>query len=70
MVVIIIASFFGYELPKYITHTNLVLLPKKEMISKFTNLRPTSLSAYVNKAIYKVIHMRLVSVLLDVILKN
>lgn len=32
------AFFSGCELPKYITHTNLVLIPKKEMVENFRDL--------------------------------
>lgn len=32
--------FCGQELPKYITHTNLVLIPKKEIVKNFSDLRP------------------------------
>ncbi|WMV19930.1 hypothetical protein MTR67_013315 [Solanum verrucosum] len=34
----------GNTLPKLITHTNLVLFPKKELVHEFTDLRPISLS--------------------------
>lgn len=46
-------SFFfcGAELPRYITHTTLVLILKKEMIWSFNNLRPISLSSFINKII-------------------
>lgn len=52
--------FYGQELPRYVTNTNLVLIPKKEQISKFSDLRPISLSTFTNKIIYRVIHGRLV----------
>lgn len=45
------AFFCGAEIPKFITHTNLVLLPKKENVQGFSNLRPISLSCFINKII-------------------
>lgn len=50
---IMIAFFCGWELPRYVTHTNLVLIPKKEHVTRFTDLRPISLSTYINKVISK-----------------
>ncbi|KAG5610830.1 hypothetical protein H5410_022111 [Solanum commersonii] len=38
------AFFCGAELPRFITHANLVLLPKKMMVSNFSYLRPISLN--------------------------
>lgn len=35
VVQMVIAFFCGYEIPRYITHTALVLIPKKEIVSKF-----------------------------------
>lgn len=45
----------GAEIPRYITHTTLVLIPKKEVIRDFNDLRPISLSSFINKIISKVI---------------
>lgn len=42
------------SLPRYVTHTNLVLIPKKEEIKTFLNLRPISLSYFINKVISRV----------------
>lgn len=40
----IVRDFFcGAELPKFITHTNVVLLSKKEVVKTFLDMRPISL---------------------------
>ncbi|XP_070008384.1 uncharacterized protein [Nicotiana sylvestris] len=39
----------GAALPKSITHTNLVLLPKKPRVETFSDLRPISLNNFINK---------------------
>ncbi|XP_075097373.1 uncharacterized protein LOC142174882 [Nicotiana tabacum] len=54
------AFFNGYELPKCVTHTNLVLLPKKKEVTTFSDLRPISLSNFSNKVISRVVHEKLV----------
>ncbi|XP_070003073.1 uncharacterized protein [Nicotiana sylvestris] len=60
----IVRDFFnGHELPKYVTHTNLVLLPKKKEVTTFSDLRPISLSNFSNKVISRVVHERLVKFL-------
>nr|XP_016492705.1 PREDICTED: uncharacterized protein LOC107812184 [Nicotiana tabacum] len=41
----------GATLPKSITHTKLVLLPKKPMVQTFSDLRPISLSNFIYKEI-------------------
>ncbi|XP_059314087.1 uncharacterized protein LOC132064926 [Lycium ferocissimum] len=64
------AFFDGQTLPKSVTHTNLVLLPKKEIINNFSDLRPISLSNFINKIITKVIHDRLESILPSLISQN
>ncbi|XP_019241420.1 PREDICTED: uncharacterized protein LOC109221391 [Nicotiana attenuata] len=61
------AFFCGHELPKFVTRTNLVLLPKKKEVQTFSYLRPISLSNFTNKIISRVIHERLVDILPSVI---
>ncbi|WMV40714.1 hypothetical protein MTR67_034099 [Solanum verrucosum] len=70
IVKLVIAFFCGWKLPRYVIHTNLVLILKKEKVTSFKDLRPISLSTFINKVISKVIHGRLVDVLPDIILKN
>ncbi|XP_019248338.1 PREDICTED: uncharacterized protein LOC109227594 [Nicotiana attenuata] len=59
----VLAFFNGQQLPKCVTHTNLVLLPKKKEVSTFSDLRPISLSNFINKIFSRVIHERLVDLL-------
>jgi len=61
------AFFNGHELPKCVTHTNLVLLPKKKEVCTFSDLRPISLSNFTNKVVSRVIHERLVGLLPNLI---
>ncbi|XP_060211843.1 uncharacterized protein LOC132639414 [Lycium barbarum] len=53
------AFFEGQTLPKSITHTNLDLLPKKNVVEAFSDMRPISLSNFINKVISRVVHERL-----------
>lgn len=48
--------FSGAELPRFITHTTLGLVPKKVMVNKFSNLRPISLKILVIKIFTRIIH--------------
>lgn len=62
--------FCGAELPRYITYTTFVLIPKKEVITSFGDLRPISLSTFLNKVISKVIQKRINRVLHRIISPN
>ncbi|KAH0757928.1 hypothetical protein KY290_021421 [Solanum tuberosum] len=64
------AFFCGQELPKFITHTNIVLIPKKEKVQEFKDLRRISLSNFTNKVISRMIHERIVGVLPNIISQN
>ncbi|XP_060170729.1 uncharacterized protein LOC132601672 [Lycium barbarum] len=64
------AFYEGHTLPKSITHTNLVLLPKKPLVQSFADLRPISLSNFINKVISRVLHARLYSILPQLISIN
>lgn len=64
------ALFNGEDLPRYLTHTNLVLLPKKIVVTTFSDLRPISLSNFVNKIFSRIIHERIKSVLPNIISKD
>lgn len=45
-----VKSFFaGPELPRFVMHTNVVLIPKKVNVRNFSDLMPISLSNFVNK---------------------
>lgn len=39
------AFFNGQDLPRFITHTNLVLLPKNKEVIIFSDMRPISLTS-------------------------
>lgn len=62
--------FYGQCLPRYVTHPNKVLLPKKEEVKTFTDLRPISLSSFVNKVISRVLHERMLIILPKIISPN
>ncbi|XP_055800831.1 uncharacterized protein LOC129870195 [Solanum dulcamara] len=64
------AFFCGAELPRFITHTNLILIPKKDIVNTFSDMRPISLSNFVNKIFSRLIHERLVSKLTNNISLN
>uniref|UniRef100_A0A0V0GVG6 Putative ovule protein n=1 Tax=Solanum chacoense TaxID=4108 RepID=A0A0V0GVG6_SOLCH len=63
VVKMVYAFFQGSTLPKSITHTNMVLLPKKNIIQSFSELRPIRLSNLLNKVIYRLLHDKLDSLL-------
>nr|XP_009587917.1 uncharacterized protein LOC104085557 [Nicotiana tomentosiformis] len=63
----VMAFFCGQQLPKCVTHTNLVLLPKKKEVNTFADMRPISLSNFVNKIFSRMIHDRLVGLLPELI---
>ncbi|XP_060190578.1 uncharacterized protein LOC132619809 [Lycium barbarum] len=64
------AFFVGKELPRFITHTNLILIPKKEQVQSFSDLRPISLCNFTNKIISRVLHERSVKLLPGLISGN
>ncbi|WMV08266.1 hypothetical protein MTR67_001651 [Solanum verrucosum] len=59
-----VQSFFcGNNMPKFMTHACLVLLPKNEQPIRFKDLRPISLSNFTNKIISKLLSIRLATFL-------
>lgn len=52
------------------THTNLVLLPKKLVINTFSDMSSISLSNFLNKIFSRIIHERIKSVLPDIIFEE
>lgn len=56
--------------PSFITHTNLILIPKKESVHNFIDLRPISLSTFINKSISRLIHERIANILPEYISPN
>ncbi|XP_060170627.1 uncharacterized protein LOC132601563 [Lycium barbarum] len=57
------AFYEGHTLPKSITHTNLVLLSKKQDVQTYADMRPIRLSNFINKVISRVVHGRLEGIL-------
>lgn len=45
----VVDFFCGYELPRFTTHTNFILLPKNVVVNRFLDLRPISFNNFVNK---------------------
>lgn len=64
------AFFCRAEMPRYFTHTTLVLIPKKEVLKNFNDLRPIILRTFMNKIISKVIQGRMDKVLHKIISTN
>ncbi|XP_060210660.1 uncharacterized protein LOC132637615 [Lycium barbarum] len=62
--------FEGQTLPKSITHTNLVLIPKKNNVETFADMRPISLSNFINKVISRVVQNKLENVFPSLISAN
>ncbi|XP_075095163.1 uncharacterized protein LOC142173465 [Nicotiana tabacum] len=60
----------GAALPKSITRTNLVLLLNKPRVETFSDLRPISLSNFINKVLSRVLHARSESFLPSLIAPN
>ena len=59
-----VKSFFnGYDMPKYMTHACLILLPKVDHANKLKDFRPISLSNFTNKIISKIMSTRLAPIL-------
>lgn len=70
-VVNVVQSLFkGNSLTKYYTHTCLVLIPKVESPTCFSNLRPISLSNFSSKIITKVLSRRMNPLLPKLISEN
>lgn len=70
IIVVVQTVFRGQDLPRFVTHTNLVLIPKKDQINSFSDVTPISLSNFINKVIYMVLHDRMVTLLPTLISPN
>lgn len=62
--------FCGHQLPRFVTHTNLVMIPNKDSIKSFGDVRPISLSTFVNKVISRCLHEKMVFVFPSIISNN
>nr|XP_019068134.1 uncharacterized protein LOC109119692 [Solanum lycopersicum] len=66
-----VQSFFnGYDMPKYMTHACLILLPKVDHPNKLKDFRPISLSNFTNKIISKIMSTRLTPILPTIVSDN
>jgi len=65
-----LAFFCGHNMPKYMTHTCLVLLPKVDHPNKLSEFRPISLSNFSNKIISKLLSIRIAPILSNRISEN
>ena len=63
----IVSFFCGAMLPRSVTTTTIVLLPKVQCPQDFTQFRPISLCNFVNKVISKILSARLARVLPGII---
>lgn len=67
------AFYYGDEISRYITHTNLVLIPKEMNVTTFSHLRAISLSNFISKffsRIVRIVHERIKEVLSKLISKE
>lgn len=62
--------FYDNTLPKSVTHSNLVLIPKKANVQTFSDMRPISLSNFVNNILSRIILDRLEGILPRLISSN
>ncbi|XP_070031601.1 uncharacterized protein [Nicotiana tomentosiformis] len=66
----IVVFFYGAQLPRFFTHTCLVMLPKVESPQTFSDIRPISLCNVSNKIIAKLLNSRLSTMLPRIISHN
>lgn len=66
----VVDFFQGASLPREITSTTLVLLPKNNNASKWSEYKPISLCNVLNKIITKILATRLAKVLPSIIIEN
>lgn len=64
------AFFEGRSLQKSLTHTNLILIPKKEVIQTFSDLRLISLRYFLNKVVSRVLHDKIEDIFPKLISQN
>ncbi|PKU72355.1 putative mitochondrial protein [Dendrobium catenatum] len=66
----VIDFFEGSSYPKFFATTNIVLIPKKDIVNNWNNFRPISLCSFFNKLISKIIASRLVDILPRIVSVN
>ncbi|XP_015159877.1 uncharacterized protein [Solanum tuberosum] len=70
LLAVILAFFNGQMIPKYFSHSCIVLLPKVNNPNKLSEFRPISLSNFTNKIISKLLSLRLGPILPNLISLN
>lgn len=63
------AFFCGYQLPRVIIHM-MVLVPKEEKVKQLVDLRPTSLSNFMNKIFSRLLLERMSMIIPKIISLN
>ncbi|XP_049378372.1 uncharacterized protein LOC125843202 [Solanum stenotomum] len=66
----VLAYFSGHIMPKFMSHSCLLLLPKVEHPNRLNEFRPISLSNFTNKTISKILCLRLAPILPHLISEN
>ena len=66
----IVSFFCGAELPRFITATSIVLIPKVQNPSSFAQFRPISLCNYLNKVLSRILAERLATLLPRILSPN
>lgn len=57
------AFFRGFTLPRFIAHTKFVLIPKKNNVKHMGDLRPISLSNFINKIFSRLLLERMSNII-------
>ncbi|XP_015161044.1 uncharacterized protein [Solanum tuberosum] len=70
LLAVILAFFSGQMIPKYFSHSCIVLLPKVNNPNKLSEFRPISLSNFTNKIISKLLSLRMGPILPNLISLN
>ena len=70
LMAVVKAFFSGQMIPKYFSHSCIVLLPKVNYPNRLTKFRPISLSNFTSKIISKIVSNRLSSILSSLISSN
>ncbi|KAH0633200.1 hypothetical protein KY284_035986 [Solanum tuberosum] len=66
----VLAYFSGHIMPKFMSHSCLVVLPKVEHPNRFNEFRPISLTNFTSKIISKILCLRLAPILPHLISEN
>lgn len=64
---VVVSFFYGAELPKFISSTSIVLIPKVPNSQDFSKFRLVSLCTFFNKVLSRILADRLVAIFLKII---